>query len=350
MQFEIAGVQFNLSENEPFVSEEFDRLSLEFFDRSNGDPALHDRYYNNLAWLINRFFQRELWHKAEMYWSRILRPALEWEAKNPGRFIHKGTPYYFWGMASISRGELDMGYLLMHQALQEDIRTHNNERPNTPAFAFATFDFTKIDQAFRIWPEYQARFLEQFLQVYRQSYAKTLSIEDFRNRFLVSSSNLDTIFLFAYSLGRLFLFGRVPGYAKQSIFTSQIESNMLFDVLLVVDAAIKVHNPNQRYFREHALFLSGQANLGLNPQKLQEINQSFNTDPNLSIVGDILDGVFRFSDGAPLTGLASDVALSYGLRNYGAHNIASVLVVRQRFDQIQQSLFNVLFLAVDELY
>ena len=51
------------------------------------------------AIINNTFFPRELWHRAEDFWRRAVQPALDWEMNHPGRFIHKGTPFYFWGMA-----------------------------------------------------------------------------------------------------------------------------------------------------------------------------------------------------------------------------------------------------------
>lgn len=352
MSFELLGINFTVFEQEPFVDQSFDRASLEFFDKANDDPAWHDHYFNYLAAFSNGFSQHELWHKAENFLQRTIQPALEWEKNHPGRFIHKGTAFYFWGMAAICRGELDMGYPLMHQALQEDIRTHQTGTPNTPAFAFATLDYDKQDQAFRVWTQHQAKYLEQFLANYRLAYTKGLALGDFRRRFLASPPSLDIIFLFTYALGKFFLFTGVPPYARQSDFASQLEINLLFDLLLVVDASIKVRNPNPQdnVFSMHATFLSNAAGLGLTQQNIQgEINLAFSNDFNRTLT-DILGGAFRFQNGSTLTGLAGDLAIAYGLRNYGAHKLFAAPAVQQRFEQIRQSLFNVLFITVETLY
>ena len=350
MRFEISGIAFTISDQEPFVDEAFNRASLEFFDRANDDTSLHDRYFSILAGFINRHIQAGLWYKAETMWRSVIQPALDWEAQHPNRFIHKGTPFYFWGMAAIIRGELDMGYPLMHQALQEDIRTHQNARPDTPAYAFATLDYTKVDQAFRDWTEYQARFLEPLLENYRSSHTMVLNLDDFRRRFLLSPPSLDVIFLFTYALGKFSLFDRVPPYARQNDFTSQLELNLLFDILLVIDASIGARNPGVNSFPLHAAHLSNEAGLGLTQNKLQnELNPVFQADFNLTLAN-ILNGAFQFGDGTGLTGLAGDLAVAYGLRNYGAHHISSVPTVQLRFNEIRQSLFNVLFLTIEMLY
>jgi hypothetical protein len=352
-RFSLLGLDFIILDQPPYIDEQFDQTSLEFFDRANDDTSLHDSYFSHIAAIINNtFFPRELWHRAEAFWRRVVQPALDWETRHPGRFIHKGTPFYFWGMAAISRGELDMGYPLMHQALQEDIRTQRNQRPNTPAYAFATLDYTKLDQAFRDWTEYQARFIEPILENYHLAYARGLNLDDFQRRFLVSPPSLDIVFLFAYALGRFSLFDRVPPYARQNDFTSQLELNLLFDIVLVIDASIKARDPNpdDNNFSLYATFLSCRAVLGLTQQNIQgEINPAFQANFNLAL-DNILNGIFHFQDGTGLTGLARDLAVAYALRNYGAHNISSVPTVQLRFSEICQSLFNTLFLTIETLY
>jgi hypothetical protein len=280
-------------------------------------------------------------------WRLALEPALEWESQHPGEFIHKGTPFYFWGMAAISRGELDLGYALMHQALEED--TQNTRTPQTPAFAFAILDYDNVNQAFRHWPLSLAQFLDGFLTSYRASLGRTLRLDEFRMRFLVSPPSLDVAFLFAYSLGRFFLLDRVPDYALRSSFIGQLETNLLFDLILVIDATIGAYNPGQRDFSMHAVFLSGQAAIGLNQQMLQQqVNQAFQNDFEATLTN-LLDGGFRFQDGSNPSPVGTDLAIAYGLRNYGAHNVSSMSTVWQRFLDIRQSLFNVLFLTVEVL-
>lgn len=351
-RFSLLGIGFTISDQPPYADDSFNRASLDFFDRANDDASLHDSYFSQLAAFINPvFFQRELWHRAEEIWRRVVQPALSWEANHPGRYIHKGTPFYFWGMAAILRGELDIGFPLMHQALQEDVRTLGDQHPQTPAYRFATLDYTNLqEQAFRVWVEYQATYLSSFIDHYRASCNAGLSLDEFRRRFLASPPSQDLISQFTYTLGRFFLFDRVPSYARQNEFTSQLEINLLFDLLLVIDATIKVHNPTGHYFPQHAAYLSGQANLGLTQHKLQvEVNPAFQGDLSLTLAN-VLDGSFQLQDGSMLIGVAADLAVAYGLRNYGAHNLSSVPVVQQRFEQIRRSLFNVLFLTIETLY
>jgi len=252
-------------------------------------------------------------------------------------------------MAAICRGELDIGYPLMHQALQEDIRTSGVQKPKTPAYSFATFDFINPDQAFKDWLDFQAKFLNKCLENYRSSYGKQLQIVEFRERFILHPPNRDTVFLFSYALGRLAVF-RIPEFALRNIFAAQLETNLLFNLLLVIDNAIEFHNHGQQYFSMHAIYLSNRAGLSIDQQKLQDqFNNSFRNNPDKTM-SDILDGIYQFQDGSVPVGLEKDILVSYGMRNYAAHNVPALQIVWERYAEIRQSLFNVLFLCIEVLF
>jgi len=63
----------------------------------------------------------------------------------------------------------------------------------------------------------------------------------------------------------------------------------------------------------------------------------------------ILDGTFILPN-LSLTKFQRDVAVVYGLRNFGAHDVSSSNTIRERFLEIQQAVMNVLFATVDFLY
>lgn len=338
-----------LVDQHPWDHSAFRQAALEFFDRASGDATAHDTFFNNFRHLANLHFQNEHWHKAENLWRMALEPALEWESQHLGEFIHKGTPFYFWGMAAISRGELDLGYTLMHQALEEDIRTSNTQYPQVPAFLFAVLDYDNVDQAFRRWPLVLSEFLDGFLKSYCSSRCGTLQLDQFRTRFLLHPPRLDVVFSFAHTLGRFFLLHRVPNYTPQSRFAGQLETNLLFDLILVIDATITAHNPGQQKFSINAVFLSCRASLGLSQHMLQEqVGPAFKKDFEASLTS-LLDGRFPFEHASSPSPMAADLAIAYGLRNYGAHNVASMPTVWRRFPEIRQRLFNVLFLSVEVL-
>ena len=367
MQFVMAGMVFSINSLEPDIDKaffdlheafssnraynlaDFEKATLAFFDNTVSDASAHDRYFNNFTLIWRSLLNSNRLDQAEQLWAMALQPALAWEKQHQGSFIHKGTPFYFWGMSAILKGDIDRGHALMHQALKEDIRTSGNPSPNTPAFAFATLNYMKVDQAFREWVLQQAEFLNELLKAYCLAYTKKLLLEDFQSRFLSNPPSLDAVFLFTHTLARLSRLDSVPKYALESDFAGQLQINLLFDITLVIDAAIKAKNPNHWQFIDHASFLSKRdSSLGLNKNQLQEINKAFKAfDATLKA---LIEGTFNLQDGSALSTGGRDLAIAYGLRNHAAHNVSSAPTIRSRFADIRQSLFNILFLCVETLY
>lgn len=318
------------------------------------DPAIgfdqHDAYFNCFTILWQKWLQQGQFDNAENIWQIALNPANNWENINPGQRVHKGSPYYFWGMTAIIRGDLDKGYALMHQAFEEDKKTTGNPFPSGPASALVALNIKEKNQAFRQWVLLQGEYLELHLKEYRRIYNKNLSLAELQKIFLLKNRNTDAAFLFAYVLGRLVKISRIPSFALKNGFVSQLYLNLLFDLTLVVDDAIKAHNQNGNTFIHHAAFLSAQAGVGINQQQLgQEINQAFKKVFDIAL-NTILNDEFVLQDGQLVSGLMKDISITYGIRNRAAHDLTRILTVRDRFSEILQSIFNTLFLAIEILY
>ncbi|MBI1744346.1 hypothetical protein HYR54_14955 [Candidatus Acetothermia bacterium] len=336
-------------DGQPYDLEEFDRKATKFFGNVSSDPVKHDAFFGNLTHIWKWYLENGKWFEAEHLWLNALLPALSWEGKNKGQFIHKGTPYYFWGMTSIIMGDLDRGFALMHQALEEDIRRKDRDWRTTPAFAFATLKYTEVNQAFGRWVLYQAEFLDELLKLFCTTHGRQLTLGDFKRRFLENPPNYDTVFMFAYALARLFRHHQILGYAASSTFAAQLKLNLLFDIALVIEALIKAKNPNQGNFIVHAAYLAEQSSLGLTMEQLGQINSKFINDfePTLKA---LISNTFSLDGGRKLSRLESELAIAYGIRNHGAHNVTAIPTFWEQFTLIRQSLFNILFLCVEVLY
>jgi len=130
MQFVMAGRVFSLNELDPATDKafldlyvaffgsrpynlaEFERAAVEFFTRTSTDASAHNDFFNNFTIIWRPLLDNRRFDEAESLWEIALRPALAWEMQQQGGFIHKGTPYYFWGMSAILKGDLDKGYAL----------------------------------------------------------------------------------------------------------------------------------------------------------------------------------------------------------------------------------------------
>ena len=99
--------------------DEFEEVARGFFDQ-HPDPkqSSHDDFFNNFTVVWRRFIATRNYEEAERIWHMALSPALSWEGANAGKRIHKGTPYYFWGLTALQRGDLDKGYARLRRTWQ----------------------------------------------------------------------------------------------------------------------------------------------------------------------------------------------------------------------------------------
>lgn len=327
---------------------EFERAVGEYLDDPNVDWRCHDSYFGNFTVIWKRFLDSGDRGRAEGVWKLALAPVLAWEKANPGSRVHKGSPFYFFGMTALLAGDLDRGYALMHQALVEDKTTHNVAQVNTPAYALVALDWDKVDQAFRQWVLRQRQELAELLKNYVTAHGKALTLEDLSSDFLKKPSCMEAAFLLAYVSARLLALRQIPDYARDSVFIAQLELNLLFDLTLVVDANVKRHNVNETRFIKHMELLAAKAGLQLNQSKLGQANGHFRADFDAAL-RDVLGGTFAFKDGSQPSGLERSAIVTYGIRNRGAHNVASAAAVADCFTEILQAVFDTLFLTVEVL-
>jgi len=336
--------------NKTFNSSAFCRDANSYFTNHTGDWAAHDSFFEGFTpiWRVLLGTGRLL--HAYQVWELAVECATEWERANPTQRIHKGTPYYFWGMTAVLGGDLDRGFLLMHQALSEDVQLTGLQVPNTPAAAFATLDYQKQDQAFRFKVQEIAEFLDSALGIYRETRNCALTIEELRGKLLQSADLLTAAFNFVFILFRLhMLLKKVESVVRKNEFAALLETNLLFNLCLVIDATIHNKNTGKWQFIDHAEFLSVASGLSIRHPQLGEINNAFKNDFPL-MVGKLLSGKFALKNGQALSETGIDLALAYGFRNFGAHKVEGFPIVYQKFEEIAQRLMNVLFLALECLY
>ncbi len=335
--------------NQTLRWDKFKEQALAFFENNYDNHELTEKYFQNFTIIWEHYRSNGLWDLAENIWNLALEPAIEWEANNQGKRIHKGGPYYFWGMTAIQRGDLDRGYALMHQALEEDVRTTGRAYPDTPAYAFAALNYEKLDQAFHQWVLFEAQFLSQRINEYCVNRGHGLTLEDFKNKFLQAPPSIDAIYLLAYTIARLIRLDSLPSYLLSSPFAGQLLQNLLFDLVQVVDVTIAKKNQPHWRMVDHINHLSRKAGVLISKTNLQDVNSNLQADFEKTIT-EILDGSFKFRDGTSSTQIQSDLLILYGIRNRGAHGISSVPITWKRFKDLRNAVFNSLFLATEILY
>jgi len=335
--------------NHVFDFNKFKEDSFDFFDH-NTNFAVHDGYFNNFTIIWRNFLNQGLFKKAEEIWNQALGIAYEWETAR-GRLLHKGTPFYFLGVTYVLDGDLTKGFLLMHQALEEDKRTHNTDHPDTPAYAFVTLNYRKAEQFFRFKVEEISGFLSEKINIYCSQRGSHLSLDDFKSKFLENTDLQDVVFLFVYSLFELKKLFDTDERLTQNVFSSLLDTNIIFNLCSFIDRTINNINPNQGRLTlyDQLVYLSSQATLAINGNKLREINKD--RDTNFSgTLNDILQSRYSFDDGYSPTPIETDIMTTYFFRNFAAHKIENQPTIYQNFKEIIERILNTLFFSVETLY
>lgn len=333
------------------VDDDFKTSAFQYFDsfvNSVHAPAAHDHYFNCFTQIWNTLMASGRLDVAERVWELAFKPVQEWEHAHSGELIDKGTLCYFWGATALLRGNLDRGYLLIHQSVEEDSRTSGQQIPLTPSYALVSLDYEKPDQAFQSWVLEQASFLEGFVDDYVSTHKQPLTIDDVKRKFLNNPPNLDAIFQLTFAVARLHGISGLPDQAKHNPFAGQIQLNLLFDLLLVIDVAIRKFNPTEKDFSKQEMFLLKRAGHSLAQADFEEVHRQFKSDFEAALQA-ALDGTLK-AHSLTLDRLQCDVHLAYELRNLGAHEVEIVPTIWKDFDRIQRAVFRSFCATVDFLY
>jgi hypothetical protein len=307
----------------------------------------HDAYFNNFSSLWSLLLQLQQPLLARSIWPWALRPVLALEQAGQGPF-HKGTPYYFWGMTSLLVADYEGAYLLLHRAFEEDIRTHGTTTPDTPGFFLLTLNDERVDQALAPWVRQQASAVDARLGSYRSFSARTLTLANFRSRFLSLPEMRHAVNMYCYAMARASRFLTLPPQLWEGPFPSQIAFDTIFDLCLVVDEVLAAKFTGDWRFNYLATSLSSIGSLGLSGSDLAEVNNAFDDlKPTLHALN---AGTFALRSGQLVSGLGSSLGITYGCRNRGAHTLASAGLAASDYDRMVSHINNALFLAVELLY
>ena len=311
----------------------------------------HDKFFSFFTPIWLDLLQKRRYHEAIGVWNVALKVALQWEKKNKPNRIHKGTPYYFLGVTAILNNELENGFLLMHQALEEDKITLNTKTPLTPAYYFVTLDYTQQKQFFRHKVETVSHFLSDKIDIYVKQRSGGLTINQFKAKFLECPDLEEEVFLFVFLLFKLKkLIQETAQRLKQNTFSSLIHLKTLFDLCLVLEKAIEYKNPASKKpnskltFANELKFLSKKTSLTLDQSKIGILNKDFK-DFNKTLQN-IMLGTYPIQ----LSNIERDLTIAYGIRNFAAHRLEDQPVLYEEMEDLSQSLLNDLFFTIERLY
>ncbi|MBE0433173.1 hypothetical protein IBX73_06875 [candidate division WOR-3 bacterium] len=367
MQMEDLGISMNtqfLKMHESFFHgcgldiDLFRKEALRFFDTNINNYGLHDSFFQNFTIIWQSFMIQGRYRDGEYIWNMAADIANEWESKHQNGRIHKGTPYYFWGGTCIASGDLERGFLLVHQALEEDRKTlEENKQPppnldsRTPAYAFVTLDYEKQDQFFLPIVKEIVEILEHKLIEYRESNRGALELSDLKLNFLENHDLREEVFYCIFNIFRLRnLLGNIDQRLTQNAFSSLLHANVIFAFCLIIDNILKQNNPNQRKWklRDHYIDLPI-LSVNFDPDKMDALNNDFKRDFSTTLCN-LLNSHYRFQVQPTLTSIEEDLAITYGFRNFGAHRMEVQPVIYNNFTEIATRVLYTLFYSIEKLY
>lgn len=334
----------------------FKQNSFNFFDAiktATNNFAKHDEYFNNFTIIWQTLIDQQKYKQSEELWKFALDIALEWEQNNVPMRIHKGTPYYFWAVSCFLNDDIDKGFSLMHQAYEEDESTFShgggggNNPDDLPAGLFLYFVPANNAQFFKPKLDMIKRFLEDcFINNYVNNRARTFSYAVFEQKFLRSARVTKEVkFHFNLNLFRLEkILNRFPDTSEKNTISSLLYIETIFDLCRVLEFIIKNTTRQEDHFLQDIKDFSHRYKSNT---LLGNFNsRDFHTNNFMNTLQDILNSNYLI-DGSIPDNLESDILITYGFRNFGAHRIEEHSLIVNSFDKIIRSIMNTIFLSIE---
>jgi hypothetical protein len=327
----------------------FEQEAFKHFDAHPVDTDAHAEFFQYFTPQWRQLCDVGLYAQAENLWSKAVEIAFKWEKMN-GVHIHKGTPFYFWGGTALIKGDIDHGFVLIHEAFNEDLlaeRSGGRSADTLPAWCLVILKDEEQKQYWGSLVQELAKFLDARISIYNQECRRSLTLPDFKSRFLQSLDFRETAFFFVYSLWKF----------KQHLDTSQDMTNSSFSTLLQLDTTLNLYvvleDVLKKYYENGMLnqlieHFSIKHNLAIHQpppgeqKKRNELMQErFDADPDTTI-RDVLSGnIFHY------TQLQTALSIAPRLRNAAAHRVQSYSALNGQTSKLLQTALNTIFAVID---
>jgi hypothetical protein len=285
----------------------------------------------------------------------------DWEGRNRPYMVHKGTPYFFTGQSYLIAGNIDLAFLMVHNAIEEDKRNHTRLGLNygtAPANSFASLNFNIQSSSMYGYVQVMKRRLDNFIAVHNQfvSPSASFTYQTFEQKFLLTAnSNLDEVkFFFVYCLSSIINLETISNVRLLvNAFTRLRNVDLLFNLSLIVDKVLQDVFQGS-YIGDGVLRLLRQS------EQIPESTKSqlesvltyqngnplkIDDDPD-KVIPDLLSRTVRYRGSAVSPRMASLVS-AWNLRNYGAHTVGGASAITStKYRETLELLMSALFFAV----
>lgn len=335
--------------------DKFKKNSFDFFDSIKYDSEKQEKYgyyFDNFK-IIWRILKDQLrLNEAEDLWKFVSEISTKWEKRNniPDE-VPKGTLYYFWAVTCFLKGDIDRGFCLMNEAYLEDVKAYQNKETkrkpeDAPAELFLRFE-TDRDQYLKPELDKMKNFLDKFIEGYSNSRNRQLSYGDFEQKFLQPNIRREIRFQFNLNIFRLEkLLNRYPSVRDENTVSCLIYLETIFGFCRVLEFIISKGNFRDAIIDFVKRYKKGNSIQNNAFNKLK--SKDFNTKSFLKTLESIFKSNYKV-DTYPPDEMEKDILISYGFRNFGAHEIKEYPLIVEKFPEICQRILNSIFLAT-ELY
>lgn len=358
-----------------YIAPEFEEISNEIFDAIStlSDKkeyllarSLADYYFERFTILWQYFLMHQRHVLGTVLWQHVCRIIWNWEKKNSNK-IHKGTPYFFLGENLLRQGNIDIAFLFIYNAIEEDKRFSNqygdaNFYKHLPAYMFASIVDNPRNRLYPFVNVLRSE-IKNRIDAYNSEYGKHFSFADFDKKFLENNALEWEKYLFVYSLNNL--------KNSKDIVIKELENNefsrlknldTIFNLCLVIDNIIGKNGGSHISDRIQKLCKSKSICAGKTCLQICESRQSkdkvkkeccqiydslgFGPNKNMKqAINDCLS--LNYPLGKPVRKEILNLIFIWGLRNYGGHNIESETIFVEKFEEILQLMFNGLFIILE---
>ena len=326
-----------------------------FFDNNVNRFDEHNRFFERFIPEWTSSLDQGKYNYAELIWEAVLDEALVWENSMSER-IHKGAPYYYWGVTCILKEDLEKGFLLMHQALEEDKKSAALVKfQNAPSYTFVTLDYLQQKQLFYDKVKEIANFLEIQLSSYRMNRSGSLMLLDFKSKLLSTMDPvlLEIVYLLIFDV---FHFHKMIREYDKNLTNNSYGylsmANRIFSFCLIIDNLITNKKPTLKDQRFPVVvnYLASFTSLKLTQDMVQQFNEPFQNNFSNTLSSIITSAIPPNMPQIIPASIEEDLIVVYGFRNLGAHRIENLPIINTYFREIIARIFNIVFFVVDRLY
>lgn len=301
--------------------------------------------------LWNYYLEHERQMMGTKLWQHACRFTWKWEQTNNAK-VHKGTPYFFLGANQLMQGNFDNAFLFIYNAMEEDKKyaTHlgtPDVYKTMPAYLFSSLIADNPRNYLYPYVQDAKKKMDEFIQTHNTLLGKIFSYNDIDTKFLKNQTLEESKFFFAYNLFGMINHDIIDAPELRSNDFSKLKNlDVIFNLCLIIDEVMK-QKTNEKYISKSVPKICENH---LNEKEAYHIFKSLNFENDFeNAVNKCLSLNYSYNSRTTSKEVLI-LILSWGLRNYGGHNIETKQLFVDEYQNIVEKMMSALFITIEKLY